>query len=942
MSALLSLGFGAPAALLALLALPALYWLLRVTPPRPRVVDFPPTALMRAIVPQEETPARTPWWLLALRVAVVALLALALARPVLDPGGADDGRSGPLWLIVDDGWAAAPHWPEIVAEIAARLDAAADRDRTVVLVGTASGGERPADPQSVEEARRRLAVWSPAPWAERRDDLLAPLARSAAAHPPGSIVWISHGVDLADAASTRAFRDGLAAAAPGAAVTLSLPPRLDAVAVDRLDNGAVAMTAGLVRADAGGGDEVRLAALDPKGRRLGEATARFAPGETRAEARFDLPLDLRNDAARVEILDRASAGGVRLADERWRRRVVGVVTGTGFDRDQPLLAPTHYLDAALASFAERRTARAAETGAAVRELIAGGVSVLVLADVGALPKDAATALLAWVEKGGLLLRFAGPRLASAPPDDPLLPVALRRGERALGGALSWASPRGLGAFPDAGPFAGLAAPAEVRVSRQILAEPGPDLAGHTWASLQDGTPLVTAAARGHGRIVLFHVGADTAWSDLPLSGVFPEMLRRVVALAGLPPAAEPAGPTASTAATLPPWRLLDGFGRLGPPGPEARPIAAAEIATTTPDPRHPPGLWGRDEAFSALQPVATGAVLAPLGARVDAVTVVRRGGASTTPLAPGLLVAAILLALLDGLVVLAPALRRPRRVAAGLGLLVLGLLALAAPTTPARAAETAIDARARDAALAPRLAYVVTGDAALDEISRLGLSGLSRALADRTSFEPADPVGVDPGSDDLSVYPLLYWPVSPQATAVAPQALARVDAFMRGGGTVVFDTRDADEAEALAGTGRPTPAGAALRRLLAGLDLPELEPVPPDHVLGRTFYLLQSFPGRFDGRVWVEASRSNEEEDAPARPVRAADGVSPLLVTGNDFAGAWARGDDGDDLLPMAGSDPRGREMALRTGINVVMYVLTGNYKADQVHVPALLQRLGR
>ena len=951
MSALFALGFGAPAALLALLALPALIWLLRLTPPRPKMVDFPPTALMRDLDDREETPARTPWWLLVLRLLVVVCLALALARPELNPGGDDDGRDGPLWLLVDDGWPAAPHWDAIAARLEARLDAAEARGRPVVLIGLAGETDQIFDPQSVDAVRRRLAVAGPRPWGEARAALLAPLARSGETNPPGSVVWIADGVDLDAEAATRAFLDGLAAAARGAPITVSLPDRVDTVAVDALDNGAEATTAGLVRVDPGSVEEGRLAALDRKGRRLAEAPWRFAAGETRTQARFDLPLDLRNDVARVEIVDRPSAGSVRLVDDRWRRRTVGLVTGTAFDRDQPLLAPTHYLDAALAPISDLRTAAATAIGAAIRELIDRGASVLVLADVGAIPPDAAGALLGWVEKGGLLLRFAGPRLTGVGADDPLLPVRLRRGERSLGGALSWASPRGLGPFAETGPFVGLTAPPEVRVSRQILAEPGPDLTERTWAALEDGTPLVTATTRGRGRIVLFHVGADTAWSDLPLSGVFPEMLRRIVALAGpIAPGADTAGAAGSslgaTRATLPPWRLLDGFGHLGAPGPEARPIAFAEIAATRPDRRHPPGLWGRDDALAALQPIATGATLAPLESRLDAssVTIRRRGGATTTALAPGFLVAAILAALLDAILRLAPMIRRRRGAGLTAAVVAVGLGLAALAPAPVGAAEPApISTETRAAALSPRLAWVATGDPALDDIARRGLLGLSRALTDRTSFEPADPVGIDPATDDLTVYPLLYWPVSAEAAAVAPGALARVDAFMRGGGTVIFDTRDADEADALRGTGRPTPAGAALRRLLAGLDLPELEPVPADHVLGRTFYLLQAFPGRFDGRLWVEAASQEPRGEAPPdRPVRAADGVSPILVTGNDLAGAWARTDDDDDLLPMASADPRGREMALRTGINIVMYVLTGNYKADQVHVPALLERLRR
>jgi hypothetical protein len=139
-----------------------------------------------------------------------------------------------------------------------------------------------------------------------------------------------------------------------------------------------------------------------------------------------------------------------------------------------------------------------------------------------------------------------------------------------------------------------------------------------------------------------------------------------------------------------------------------------------------------------------------------------------------------------------------------------------------------------------------------------------------------------------------------------------------------------------------SPAGAKLREILTGLDIPELEPVPADHVLTKSFYLLRDFPGRFAaGTLWVEALPAETEEIAD-RPARAGDGVSQILITSNDFAGAWAIGTDGQPLLPLTPGEPRQREFAFRVGVNIVMYVLTGNYKADQVHVPALLERLGQ
>jgi hypothetical protein len=238
------------------------------------------------------------------------------------------------------------------------------------------------------------------------------------------------------------------------------------------------------------------------------------------------------------------------------------------------------------------------------------------------------------------------------------------------------------------------------------------------------------------------------------------------------------------------------------------------------------------------------------------------------------------------------------------------------------------------------LANVITGNADVDEVAFAGLLGLSDTLYFRTSIEPARPVSINLETDELAFYPLLYWPITPDQPTPSAQAYARLNAYLRSGGLILFDTRDAN----IAGFGAASPNGRKLQALAAPLDIPALEPLPRDHVLTRTFYLLQDFPGRHTSReVWVEASPNAEQiEGMPFRNLN--DGVTPVIIGGNDWAGAWAIISSGGPMLPVGRgfSGERQRELANRFGVNLVMHVLTGNYKSDQVHVPELLERLSQ
>jgi hypothetical protein len=899
-----TLAFATPWVLTALVVLPAIVWLLRVTPPSPRRLRFPAIELLRGLTAREETPARTPWWLLLLRLITALAVILALASPLLNPHAALTGN-GPIVLVVDNGWAAARDWPARRAAMEELVARAERVKRPIVLLPTAAApgadGVAASVPLPAVEARRLVQAMEPLPWPADRKGALAAL-RAFDIKQPALGVWIADGLDSPDAAPLAQALQRLGAAevlseGTGARpVHLLLPP-----------SGEGKTLSARVRRDATGAGEavsVRMTAAD--GRLLARETVGFPAADTVRDVTFDVPAELRNEAAALRIEGETTAGATVLLDERWRRRPVGLVSDRAEGGDQPLLSDLHYLSRALEPYNEVRRG-------SLNDLLAGDPAVLILPDVGGLTAEEQDAADRWIRRGGLLLRFAGPHLTSV--IDQLVPVRLRFGDRALGGAMSWTDPAKLQPFDAKSPFFGLTVPNDVAIRRQVLSEPSLDLADRTWARLADGTPLVTWERRGDGRLVLVHTTAGPEWSNLALSGLYVDMLRRLVALSAGVPGDGAGGP-------LDPLDTLDGYGRLGPAPATALPFQAADGPNPRAGPRHPPGFYGREDARRAVNLSPQIASVAPLGALPSGV--VRRDFADRPEIAlgPGLLALALALIAADLLVslVLRGLLTRRRAAAAMLALAVLAGMphrteaAEPPPGSPERVTATT------------HLAYVRTGDAVLDTTSRAGLTGLADALARRTAVEPGVAEPIDVETDELAFYPLLYWPVSTAQAMPSDKAKTRLNVYMRNGGVILFDTRD-QNGSLVSGEG-----SAALKALTEGLDVPPLAPVTPDHVLTRSFYLLSEFPGRTTGgEVWVAAKEA-----------AANDGVSPVIVGGHDWAAAWAIDRQGNPMHAVVPGGERQREMAYRFGINLVMYVLTGNYKADQVHVPAILERLGQ
>ena len=890
--------FGQPFALLGLLTLPIIWWLLRATPPEPQRRELPSLALLDDLDPREETPDKTPWWIIALRFAAAALVILGFARPSIQPIQSDDIVAGPILIIVDDGWSSAPRWREMTRTALAMTDVAAERGLGVGLVFTAPQGvaTEAVEIMQGDQARRRIQSAQPAAWAPNRQAALELITGLEV--PPAQIIWVSDGLNHGFA---REFMETLKSIAP--LEIRPLTPR-GAYAITEAGFRPDGAALKIQRAKPGPAISARISAENSQGSAIASAEAIFDSDSTMAQAEFKLPSAALNRIARFRILGVEGAGAVWLWDDA--AQAPSVALADPIDSPQPLLEEFYYVRKALQDGAQL-------IEGPLDEMLDSRPNAIVLGDRSDLSGELGEKLAAWIEEGGALIRFSGPLLAAN--DDAFTPTALRPAARALGGALAWDDPQTVAPFPSHSPFADLSAPEDALVKRQVLAQPQPDLDRFTWARLADGTPLVTAATRGRGAVILFHVTANPDWSDLPYSGAFPEMLKRA-AMSGAIGGAR----LSNAEGSLTPIRILSGMGSLIQPPATVKPISTEDFPETTPGPQSPPGLYAGPQGSRALNlgqfaPNAIGQWPPGISVIEDVRSSERRG------LDGWLIGASLILLLVDSFIALFVSGRLGRFTSKAV---LVGMVGLSLFVSGPDASAKDLSEKELEAAHQLRFAYVETGDARRDDVARAGLKGLSYQLFRRSSVEPADPHGVNLGVDRLEFYPMIYFSPSRDAEALSNEQISALNDYMRSGGALVIDTANA--------TPGVNPS-AGLETLLEGLNAPPLQPTPDNHVVTRSFYLIKSFPGRLGAQqLWIESTALSD--NGPR-----GDGVSRLFIGSVDWAGAWAVDDDFNPMFPMTG-EARQRELAFRFGVNLVMYVLTGSYKEDQVHLPALLERL--
>ena len=900
-----------PSALWAFLVIPGLWIILKMYPPSPKNIYFPPIQFLKNLLKQDETSSTTPIWLLIYRILIVSLIIFAFANPIYNPASILS-KSGPLVLIMDDSWPASINWEKRKNEITEYIDQAERKNIPIIFIATAKKGENIGSELflSPKNARSKLETLNPNPWPADIDYINKRLDKLPLNN-TYNLIWLWDGINHDTQEKYQRLLVRLSEMGKLKIINYlnNLSTKIISNVKSTSDNNLIIE---LVRSVGTIEEKINIRALGSNGEILSRKEVIFALGIRKTKIDMQLPAQIKRDLSHLEIENINNAGSIYLLDDKWKKRNIGIFGDKALLRAQPLLSPIYYLDRAVKPFSVIKLGE-------INEIVEDDISVIFLPGIGKISSENINYLKEWISKGGTLVRFAGPNLVGSNND--LLPVKIRSSNsRNLGGVLSWDQPASIKEFKKESPFYGIKIQNDIFIERQVIAEPSQELNSLTWASLEDGTPLITAQKIQKGWNIFFHITANADWSNLPLSGTFVEILERIISLSFM-------SNNSMNNETLAPYRLLDGFGKLTEPYPHSTSLqlGQSEISISY---KNSPGFYGNDMYRKAFNLGKNINKLEPLVVSFpETVDYEESIPNKSVYLKSWVILIAIILIFIDYFLslVIRGKLKLERIFINNIFSIIAFIIIFIINLHPLN-----VQADEKLIALYPSLGYIETENIEINEISKIGLLSLSKVLEQRTSILLNHPKKINLEKDSIEFFPLIYWPIheNSKTVTISENVLLKIRNYIENGGLLIFDTRDAKPSDVI--INEITIEQKILKQILRPLDLPALIPIPADHVLKRSFYLLNELPGRWKGEnVWVEATAENSR-----------DGVSSIIIGRHDWAAAWAKNDNNKPLFLVVPGGEKQREYAYRFGVNLVMYAMTGNYKADQVHIKSILKRL--
>ena len=614
---------------------------------------------------------------------------------------------------------------------------------------------------------------------------------------------------------------------------------------------------------------------------------------------LSFPTEVFNQIKSIKIVGQNHAGAKYYFDDFSKRKNIAILNDNEFYKESPLLSPVYYLKKSLDSKHNIKVGK-------IDNIIKQEFSTIIIPETGKILNEHNKQLNDWLLKGGNLIRFSGNSLVQEksnflPSQDTYSRIRNIEGQLTINNKLFISN------FEKDSIFAGLQIPQDIIINKQLIFDTYSKQV-NVLAKLNDNTPLVSMKKFGEGKIILFHIGANNDWSNLPISSLFPDMLNRVLLFSK--------NDNSSNLKNLNLNKEIDGFGNLVLPKKIVTLDSFDKLETVKPSYNTPPGQYENNQISIALN-LSTN-INQHQSEKIYTSMLSDYSFVSTKDLSSSILKIILTMFILDILlsIMIKNNLNFSRIFANRNNLLVIVLFFITFIKLDNISASDTF------------LAYVKIKNSQINNISENGLETIRNLLITRTSINPKGVIGLDIKSDNIYSYPFIYWPLTKNLLSIKKPEIIKIKNYLDNGGIFFFD---------IIGFSRKNlnlkeKKFQEIRKFLNEIEANELSIIPKGHTLTKSFYLLNKFPGKWDNKIlFVENSNLQYK-----------DGVSSIILGFNNWSKAWAVDDNNLPLFPVVPGGERQRELSYRFGINIAMYALTGNYKSDQIHSKSILKRLSK
>ncbi|MEC8100338.1 MAG: DUF4159 domain-containing protein, partial [Pseudomonadota bacterium] len=614
---------------------------------------------------------------------------------------------------------------------------------------------------------------------------------------------------------------------------------------------------------------------------------------------LSFPIEIFNQIKNIKIVEQNHAGAKYYFDDFSKKKNIAILNDNQFYKESPLLSPIYYLKKSLDAKHNIKIEK-------IDNIINQNYSTIIIPETVEIPKEFDKKLIDWLTGGGTLIRFSGDKLVEK--ESSFLPHQNTLGRlRNIEGQLTINNKLFISEFKKDSIFFGLQVPQDIAIKKQLIFNTNPKQV-KVLAKLNDNTPLVSIKKIGEGEIILFHIGANNDWSNLPMSSLFSDMINRVLLLSK--------NYNYSNYTDLNLNKEIDGFGNLVPPKKIVNIDSFDKLKTAKPSLDTPPGQYENNQ-ISVVLNLSTNINNHQIKI-TDTKVLSGYSFKSTRDLSSTILKIILIMFILDILLttMIKNNINFSKIFTNRNNLLIYFLFFLTFIKSDFISANETY------------LAYVEIENTQINNISKNGLEKIRSLLITRTSVNPQKVIGIDIKTDYIYKYPFIYWPLTKNLLSIKKQEINKIKNYLNNGGIIFFD---------IIGFSRKSlnlkeKKFQGISDFLNEIGANELSIIPKEHTLTKSFYLLNKFPGKWDNRILFVETNNLQYKD----------GVSSIILGFNDWAKAWAVDNNNLPLFPVVPGGERQRELSYRFGINIAMYALTGNYKSDQIHSKSILKRLNK